>query len=103
MGHSRKGYVRCGDYVEVRVPKTASYSQVVSHALEVLDVEEDEEDEGEAKPCMFRIDGTMVPDSPVNNLPWTVARYLKSLRKSAGQLKLGVGFYYKVSLSSMNE
>jgi hypothetical protein len=99
MGHSRKGYVRCGDYVEVRVPKTASYAQVVSLALEVLDVEEDEEDEGEAKPSMFRIDGTMVPDSPVNNLPWTVTRYLKSLRKSAGQLKLGVGFYYKGSTS----
>ena len=57
MWHSRKGYVRCGDYVEIRVPKTASYAQVVSHALEVLDVEEDEEDEGEAKPSMFRIDG----------------------------------------------
>ena len=93
MGHSRKGYVRCGDYVEVRVPKTASYSQVVSHALEVLEDEKEEE----AKPSTFRIDGTMVPDFLTNNLPWTVARYLKSLRKSAGHLKLGVGFYYRVS------
>lgn len=89
--------VRCGDYVEVRVAKMASYSQVVSNALEILDVEEEEE-EGEAKPSIFRIDGTMVPDSPINDLPWTVTRYLKSLQKSAGQLKLGVGFYYKVSL-----
>jgi hypothetical protein len=99
MGHSRKGYIRCGDYVEVRVPKTASYSEVVSHALEVLDVEKDEEEEGEAKPSVFRIDGTMVPDSPINNLSWNVTRYLKSLRKSAGQVKLGIGFFYKASTS----
>ena len=84
MGHSRKVHVRRGDHMKVRVPKTASYSQVVSHALEVLDVEDEEEEE--AKPSMFRIDGTMVPDSLINNLPWTVARYLKSLRKSAGTM-----------------
>ena len=69
MEHSRKGYVRCGDYVEVRVPKAASYSYVVSCALEVLDVEEDEEEKGEGKPSMFRIDGTIVPDSPI--VCWT--------------------------------
>ena len=77
MGHSRKGYVRCGDYVEVRVPKLASYSHVVSCAMELLEVEEDEDEEGEAKPSIFRSNGTVVPDSPINALPWTVARYLK--------------------------
>ena len=97
MEHSRKGYVRCGDYVEVRVPKAASYSYVVSCALEVLDAEEDEEEKGEGKPSMFRIDGTIVPDSPIDDLPWTITRYLKSLRKSAGQIKLGVGFCYGAS------
>ena len=39
MGHGKKGYVRAGDYVEVRVPKASSYSQLVNHALKVLDVE----------------------------------------------------------------
>ena len=97
MGHSRKGYVRSGDYVEVRVPKTAMYSQVAAHAVDILDIEEDDEERGEGEPSLFRIDGTVVPDSPVNNLQWTVSRYLSSLRKSAGQLKLGVGFYYRVS------
>ena len=96
MGHGKKGYIRAGDYVEVRVPKASSYSQLVNHALKVLDVEKDEEEEGQARPSMFRIDGTMVPECSINDLPWTVARYLKSIRKSAGQLKLGVGFYYKV-------
>lgn len=32
-------------------------------------MEEDEEEEGEAKPSIFRIDGTIVPDSPINDLP----------------------------------
>ena len=97
MGHSRKGYIRSGDYVEVRVPKSATYSELVGQAMKALDVEEDEE-EGEGRPSMFMIDGTVVPDCPINNLPWTVTRYLKSLRRSPGQLKLGVGFYYKVSV-----
>ena len=39
----------------------------------------------------------MEPDCPIDELPWTPSRYLKSLRKTAGQLKLGVGFHYKVS------
>ena len=96
MGHSRKGYVRYGDYIEVCVPKTASYSQLVNHALEVFDVKEDEEEEGEPKTSMFRIDGTVVPECPIYDLPWTVARYLKSMKKTARQLKPGAGFYYKV-------
>ena len=61
-------------------------------------MEEDEEEEEEARQSLFRIDGTVVPNIPIGNNPWTVARYLKSLRKSPGQLKLGAGFYYKVSV-----
>lgn len=96
MAHIRKGYIRSGDYVGVRVPKSASYAQVVGHALDVLGVEVDDE-EGEAKQSLFRIDGTVVPVNPVNDLPWTLGHYLKSLRKSAGQLKVGVGYHYKVN------
>ena len=58
MGHARKGYCRDGDYVEVRLPKTVT---VATLAMEVLQVEEDEEEEkGEAEPSIFRIDGTVV-------------------------------------------
>ena len=57
-------------------------SQVISNARELLDVEEDEEEEGEPKPSIFRINGTVVPDSPINDLPWTVSRYVKSLQMS---------------------
>ena len=100
IGH-RKGYICSGEYVEVHVLKSSSYSDLVSEPLKTLDVEEDEEEEGEARPSFFRIDGMVVPNSPIGNNPWTVARYLKSLRKSPGQLKLGAGFYYKVSVIFM--
>ena len=81
------------------MPKTASYGQVVSEAIRVPDLEEEEEEKGEGDPSVFRIDGTVVPDSPINDMPWTLARYLKSLHKTAGQLRLGVGYYYRVSLT----
>ena len=98
MGHSKKGYIRVGDYVEVRVSKSASYAAVANHSIEVLQLEEEEEQVGEGEPSIFRVDGTVVPDCLVSDLPWTISRYLKSLNKSPGQLKLGVGFYYRVSV-----
>ena len=90
--------MRVGDYVEVRLPKTASYAAVAAHAIDVLQLEEEEEEKDEGEPSIFRIDGTVVPECLINDLPWTIARYLKSLHKSPGQLKLGVGFYYRVSV-----
>ena len=76
-----------------------SYRQLANHALEVLGVEEEDEEEYEEKdhPSMFRIDGARIPDSPINGLPWNVSRYLKSLRKSAGQIKVSVGYSHKLS------
>jgi hypothetical protein len=79
---------------------------LATHALEVLGVEEEEEPEGykkeeRGKPSMFRIDGTKIPNSPINNQPWNVSRYLTSLRKSAGQLKLGVGFSGSMNVRSV--
>ena len=49
---------------------------------------------------MFRIDGTVVSDNLINEMPWTIGRYLRSLRKSAGQVKFRVGYYYRVSSNS---
>ena len=88
----RKGYCRNGDYVEVRLTKTASYSMVVCQAMEVLHVEEDEEEKVERELSVFRIDRTVVPKCSIRGFPWTITRYLKSLGKTPGQLKLGVGF-----------
>ena len=96
MSKSRKSYIRAGDYMEVRVSKNASYSQVVTRAVEVLGVEEEEDDKGEGEPSIFRIDGTVVPDSTINELSWTISRYLQSLHKTPGQIKLGIGYHYWV-------
>ena len=103
MGQSRKAYTRVGDYVEVRLPKIASYGSVAAHAFEVMQVEEeDEEDEEEGgEPRIFRIDGTVVPDGSIDDLPWTISRYLKSLNKSPAQIKLGVGFYCRVGMPTL--
>lgn len=99
MRRCRKGYIRSGDYIEVRVSKTSSYQQVVSQAIEVLGIEEEDGESEDGEPRIFRIDGTVVPDCPIDELSWTVSRYLRSLHKTAGQLKLGVGFHYRVSSS----
>ena len=53
MAKSRKGYIRVGDYVEVNLLKTASYKEVVEYAIEVLDLEgEEEEREMEIPVCL---------------------------------------------------
>ena len=58
MSRSRKGYIRSEDYMEVRVSKTSSYQQVVSQALEVLELEEEDDESEDGEPRIFRIDGT---------------------------------------------
>ena len=93
MVQSRKRYIRAGDYMEIRVVKTATYSEVVTCAIEALGVQEEEEQEGDGEPRIFRIDGTVVPDSDISGVSWTIARYLSSLHKSAGQIKLGVNIF----------
>lgn len=55
MSHSRKGYIRVGDYVEVRGSKSASYAAVANHSIEVLQLEEEEEEVG-GEPSIFRVD-----------------------------------------------
>ena len=62
--------------MEVRVPKASSYSQLVNHALKFFYVEKDEEEEGEA-PSMFRIDGTMVPESMTSHGLWQVYKEIR--------------------------
>ena len=94
MACSKKRYVRAGDYMEVRLSKYSAYNDMVTTAIEILEVEEEEEVKGMGEPRLFRIDGTVVPECEV---PWTISRYLRSLHKSPGQIKLGVGYYYQVS------
>ena len=98
IGYGRKGYQRVGDFIDIRVPKMASYATVANDAIQVMQLEEEDEVAGEGEPSIFRIDRMVLPDSAINDFPWTISRYLKSLNKFPGQLKLGVGFYYGVSM-----
>ena len=84
--------------MEIQVAKSATYLQVVTCAIEGLGIQEEEEQAGEGEPRIFRIDGTVVPDLVIGDVTWTISRYLKSLHKTAGQIKLGVGYYYQVSV-----
>ena len=94
----KKGYERDGGYVEVRMRRTLHYSSFAAEALEALNFEDEE---GDGEPTIFRVDGTVVPEEAINDLPWTIGRYLKLIQKTPAQLKLGVGYYYQVSMYAL--
>ena len=104
MEKSRKGgFIKDGDYIEVRLSKGATYEEMTAAAARSLELSLESTDfEGEPELTLFRTDGTIVPnqpislDDPARSVPWTLERYLKSVKKSAAQLKLGIGYRYKV-------
>ena len=106
MARSRKGgFVKDGDFTEIRIEKSSSYDDAVAVAAEAMDLEPEDEDVlagAEMELYLFRTDGTVVPNQPITvvkeTLPWTLERYLKSLKKSAAQIKLGVGYRSKVKI-----
>ena len=104
MAKTRKGgYMKDGDVTEIRIAGSATYTEVVATAATALDLLPVEIDfEGDPELTLFRSDGTVVPNKPIvsnysdRSEAWTLERYLKSSKKSAAQLKLGVGYRYKV-------
>ena len=74
-----KGYCKTTEYVEVRVPATASYTDVATVSKGIVGLST----ESVGVLTLFRIDGTVIPDSHV--APWTI-----DLKKSSSQIKLGV-------------
>ncbi len=67
---------------------------MVAAAGDVLGLENEEDEEGEWS--LLQIDGTVVPNRPVEKHPWTAARYLNALGKTASQVNFGVGPYQEV-------
>ena len=103
MVRSRKdGFIKEGDFTEVRIERGSTYSGVVAIAAESMGLETEEEEDDGAEPelALFRTDGTVVPNQPIvfgkETQPWMLERYLKSLMKTAAQVKFGVGFHCKV-------
>ena len=89
--------------MEVVVPKTASYSDLLKLWASALKIEE-ESDYGPL--TLFRCDGTVIPSDPLRgsdgtSQPWTVNNYLCLIRKSAALVKFCVG--YSVLVRHTNE
>ena len=96
---SRKGYKKDGGFVEVMLNGDSDYEAVVEQAAATLDLEEEE---GSTELHLFRVDGTVIPNTDVDvggvTQSWTLERYLRSQGKTAAQMKLGVGYRYMVSM-----
>lgn len=79
------------DYVKVSVPRSSSYAELCRHASDTLEMAVNVD----AELRLFRVDGTMVLNRPIDGKDWTVQRYLDMCNRSAAQLKLGVGYWDK--------
>ena len=103
MAKSRKGgFTKDGDFTEIRIEKSSSYDHVAAVAAEAIDLASEDDDDSEMELYLFRTDGTVVPNQPITlakeSVPWTLQHYLKSLKKTAAQINLGVGYRSKVKI-----
>ena len=91
----KNNYSSTGGYVEVRVWRSILYYDLINVCARSLQLEAAPL-EGELS--LFRSDGTIVPPTPVDESgkEWTLLDYLKTIDRSAGQVRFGVGFISKV-------
>ena len=79
--------------VEMDVSKDTSYHTFCLLAADKLKLEGVRSKELE--PCLFKMNGSMVLDDDITlkgcNKPWTIGRYLLLLKKSAQNVKFGIG------------
>ena len=89
---TRKGYKKEGSFTEVMVKRDSDYATVARHAATTLELQDEDDDGGELS--LFRVDGTIIPRGlvDVGGREWTLERYLRSIGRTASQLKLGVGY-----------
>ena len=94
MRQSRKknSHIKSGSYVEVSCPASSSYEELCELCAEALEMDSAEDDAYLFELRLFRIDGTVVPNKPIADHPWTVAEYLRAQKRHAAQMKFGVGF-----------
>ena len=91
---TRKGYKKEGSFTEVMVRRDSEYATVARQAATTIELQDEDDDGGELS--LFRVDGTIIPRSLVDvggrEKEWTLERYLRSIGRTASQLKLGVGY-----------
>ena len=106
----KSGYKKAGDYVELRVPHSATYREVVEAASLAVDIddsssEEELSEQSEKDLFLFRSDGTRIPNSPLDlSTPWTIHDYMStfpSYQRTGMAVKLGVGYIISSVSNSM--
>ena len=79
-------------YVEVSCPRAASYEKVCEICAEALEMKCEDENTYLFELKLFWIDGTVVPNEPIGDRPWTLGEYLTVQTRNAAQMKLGGWF-----------
>ena len=109
----KRGYTKKGDYVEVRVGKAATYKEVAQAChLAIVDADrasssedvDDDSDDDAGSLALFRANGTMILDRPIENTSgnvdaWSIGAYMNTFhcyQKTGATIKFGVGYTAKV-------
>ena len=82
MKKSRKkdSYIKCDKYVEVSCLSSASYEELCETCADALDMDFEGDDSYLYDLRMSQTDGTMVPNKPIGDHPWTISEYLRVQR-----------------------
>ncbi len=109
----KKGYIRRGDYIEVRVKLDASYRDVAEASvqqLQSIDTSSSEDDDWSREAVLVRANETVVMNRPIqtttppSTMPWDIGSYMRTFNsfvKTGLPVKLGVGFIDDVRYSKL--
>ena len=85
-------YKRCSGFVEVEVSKSDNYSSVTKKISDCLGLPDLEENKCFA---LFKLNGSRIMNKDVsvhrNCKPWIIGNCLSHVKKSASNVKLGIG------------
>lgn len=96
MSETKKGdYKRCSGFVEVEVCKADNYEAVTRKIAECIELSL----EDDQYLALFKLNGTRIlnKELTINRIkrPWLIGNYLSFVKKSASQVKFGIGICSK--------
>ena len=84
-------YKRCSGFVEIEVLRTDKYDEVTMKISDCLGLSLQENESY----ALFKMNGARILDKDLSvhgkQKPWLIGNYLSHVKKSAAQLKLGIG------------
>ena len=84
-------YKRCSGFVEVEACRSDKYNEVTLKVAECLEIPK----KRNQSYALFKMNGTRILDKDLSinkkKKPWLMGNYLTCVKKSAAQLKLGIG------------